>query len=302
MAEIKRNIYYYDLQASKRNVVTGRYEKSGKVIDQFFLDLKEQQKYVSEYSDFLCKASNGDDYFVVIDNVTELYIEYRIVLCRTDALPYIETYGKLEKLGDYIDKNQNIAEITHCVYFREYGIMGGEYNFSGARPTIIANYITRRLNDVVASCQVKLNYDTYKQLIEGEEFSLFDFSVKTNSEAYNDILSRKSIFSAIQTTVPGSDTMEIVLKRRKTSKNKFSGFELPLDFEEIKELLTNHREDIEKFKVSQGTIGNALDLLSDKLVHKVTFVQTDERTIDSKAMYKEIRNYFNETAVGCCNK
>lgn len=302
MAEVQRSLYYYDLHARARNEVTGRYEDSKKVIDNFFLDLKERQKNISDYSEFLCETRNGDNYFIIVDDITDSCIEYRIVLCRTDALPYIETEGKLEKLGEYIDTNQNIAEITHCIYFRKYGIMGGEYNFSGARPTVIANYMMRRLKEVVASCQVKLNYDTYKQLIEEEEFTLFDFAVKTNSDAYNEILSQKSIFNAIQTTVPESDTMEIVLRRRKTKKNRFSGFTLPLDFNEIKELLTNYREDIDKFKVSQGALGNQIDLLSDKLVHKVTLIQTNERTINSSEMYKKIRNYFNETVVGYCNE
>lgn len=298
---VSRSLYYYDLYARTVNEGNGEYEHSLHKIDDFFIELYDKQKGVSKYVDFLRKTRTGDDFFVVVDSVEDTHVDFRIVLSRTDALPFVEKDGELDKLGNYIGLDQNIAEVTHCTYFRRYGIMGGEYNFSGARPTVIADYMMKC--DIEAEyvvCRHKLNYDSYEKLISGEEFTLFDFSVKTNSDVYNEVLSKKSIFSAIQATVPESDTMEVILKRRKTKKNKFSGFVLPFGTDEIKTLITDYRDDIEKFKVSQSTFSENIDLLSDKFIHKVSMVGTDERVINSKEMYNEIRKYFNSTVVKYC--
>lgn len=116
------------------------------------------------------------------------------------------------------------------------------------------------------------------------------------------MLAKKSIFSSIQKTVPDADTFEVVLKKRKTKKNKFSGFVLPFTKNETKELLEKYREDIIKFNVSQGSIADKIDLLSDKFVNKVTLVRTAERTIDSNDMYSRINNYFNGSVVQYCKK
>lgn len=300
---VERHLYYYDLYALCQDEKTKGYIRSGNLITEFFETLFNLQNGITDYKDFVEKTRNKDNIFVIVDTFDISYIEFRIVLCRTDALPFIEKEGKLEKLGDYIDEDQNIAEITHCVFFPAYNIMGAEYNFSGARPTTISDYILKRGTSAeLVTCRAKLNYDAYEKLIEGEEYSLFDFSVKTDSDAYNKMLSQKSIFRAIQAEVPETDTFEVVLKKRKTRKNKFSGFMAPLSQEEIKYLLDNYRDDIERFSVSQSTFNDKIDLLSDKLVNKVIMTRTSERTIDSKEMYKEIRRYFDSTVVKYCKK
>lgn len=300
---VERHLYYYDLYALCQDETTKKYKRSKNLIVDFFDNLFKMQKDVDDYKDFVEKTRNKDNIFVIVDTFEKDYVEFRIVLCRTDALPFIEKAGKLEKLGDYIDADQNIAEITHCVFFPAYDIMGAEYNFSGARPTAISDYILNRgIPANLVTCRAKLNYDAYEKLIEGEEYSLFDFSVRTNSDAYNKVLSQKSIFRAIQAEVPETDTFEVVLKKRKTRKNKFSGFMAPLSHEEIKYLLDNYRDDIERFSVSQSSFNNQIDLLSDKLVNKVVMTRTNERTIDSKEMYHEIRRYFDSIVVKYCEK
>ena len=298
---VKRSLYYYDLYALYKSGEDGKYKRSRKKIKDFLVGLYEEQMEAEDYARFLRKNRNGDNFFVIVDSVQEEIIQFRIVLCRTDALPFIEKDGKLDSLGDYIDRDQNIAEVTHCVYFYEYGVLGGEYNFSGARPTSIADYILGYGIDAeLVTCRAKLNYDAYSKIISGEEYSLFDFAVKTNSDAYTQFLSKKSIFSVLQTSVPDTDTIEIVLKKRKKKKNKFAGFVAPLDEEEIKYLLTNHRDDIDRFLVSQSSFNDKIDLLSDKLVHKVSMISTNERIIDSKDMYNAIKAFFDCTVISYC--
>lgn len=300
---VKRSLYYYDLYALYEDEKTNSYKSSYKIIKDFFIELEIEQHTENDFSKFIKTTRNGDSFFVIVDKVDKAYTEFRIVLCRNDALPFIEKNGKLESLGDYIDANQSIAEITHCVYFFEYGIMGAEYNFSGSRPTAIADYLYQcETSAHIFTCRPKLNFDAYSKLIENEEYSLFDFAVKSDSDAYNKMLANKSIFKAIRSEIPDTDVIEIVLRKRKTKKNKFSGFLPPLTMDETKELIKNYRDDIKRFNVSQTAFSNSIDLLSDKFVHKATFIRTLERTINSDDMYREIRKFFNSTVVQYCKK
>lgn len=300
---VERSIYYYDFYTRNKIGNTDKYDYSAILIKNFLIDLQQKQAGSDSYEQFLKPTRNGNNMFVIVDDIEKTLIKFRIVLCRDDALPFIEKNGNLETLGSYIDSDQSIAEITHCIYFCDYGILGAEYNASGARATAIVEYLQRfELTEGIITCRHKLNFDAYAKLIDDEEFTLFDFSVKSNSDAYNDMLAKKSIFSSIQKTVPDADAFEVVLKKRKTKKNKFSGFVLPFTKNETKELLEKYREDIIKFNVSQGSIADKIDLLSDKFVNKVTLVRTAERTIDSNDMYSRINNYFNGSVVQYCKK
>ena len=301
MGTVTRSLYYYDLYVNNVENKNGIGITSDVEIVAFFDDLYRKQKGNSDYSKFYRHTRTGDVFFVIVDTLEKEYVEFRIVLCRSDALPYIEQDGKLDSLGNYIDPDQNIAEITHCVYFRKYGVMAGEYNFSGARPTTVADYMMKYVKGIgFVSCQAKLNYDSYSKLIAGKEFTLFDFAVKTNSDAYNNVLSNVGIFKTMQGAVPEADTMEIILKRRKTKKNRLTGFPCPLSLSQIKLLLSQYREDIEKFRVSQNAISDNIDLLSDKLVYKICVAETTDRTINSRNIYDEMKMYFNTTVINYC--
>lgn len=301
MGTVTRSLYYYDLCVNNLGTKNSTGANSNAQIFEFFDDLHKKQSGVSDYKLFYRYTRTGDVFFVIVDTLENEYVEFRIVLCRRDALPYIEQEGKLDSLGNYIDPDQNIAEITHCVYFKNYGVMGGEYNFSGARPTAVADYMMKYVNGLgFVTCQAKLNYDAYSKLIAGEEFTLFDFAIKTNSDAYNNVLSNIGVFRTMQGTVPEADTMEIILKRRKTKKNGLTGFPCPLKFSEMKLLLSEYREDIEKFRVSQNAISENIDLLSDKLVHKISVTETTDRTINSRYVYDEMKMYFNTTVINYC--
>ena len=100
----------------------------------------------------------GEEFIIVEDETTDI-IKLKIVLCRENALPFVENDGKLENLETYIDTDKNIAEVTHCIFFKKYGIMGAEYNFSGARVTSIPEYISKRTDgNTHTQCHLKINY------------------------------------------------------------------------------------------------------------------------------------------------
>lgn len=290
---VTRSIYYYDLYELKKNKNSDSYSRSSKLVTMLLKDIYDKQKSIDNYKDFLQSHSNGSDYFIIVDSCEEDSIKFKVVMCRKDALPFVEQDGKLEMLVQYLGANQNIAEITHCIYYPDTKIMGAEYNASGARATSIGNYLKAFNSDECnIICRAKYNNEAYNKIVLGKELSLFDFEVKTNSAAYVNVLANKSIFQVIQNNYSESDTFEVILRKKKTKKNQFAGFVSPLDMAEIKELLQMYKEDIKKFRISQGKSSDKIDLLSDKFMSKVSVIRTNQRIIDSKDMYAKIDAYY----------
>lgn len=115
---VRRSLYYYDLSWKYFDEKSGEYvsvkrkeEKFENFLKKFyFKEKKVNAKYIST-------TENEDNLFIITDKIETDKICFRIVLCKTNALPLIEQDGELEELEKYINKKQNIAEITHCVFF-----------------------------------------------------------------------------------------------------------------------------------------------------------------------------------------
>lgn len=300
--KVERSIYYYDMQCYVHNEEgkVKRCDNTNSIIEELFKDVFEEQN--NNDSDIMIDTTDGNKLFIIIDSYEEKIIKFRLVLCRKDALPFLEKDGKLESLSEYIDDDQSIAEITHCIYFRKCGIFGVEYNFSGARASSIAAYITEKCETIIYTrCQPKLNLEAYKKINKNRDFTLFDLSIKNNSSLYNKLLKDKSVFLACNDELDDVGTFEIVLKKRRTKRNGFKGFNLPFDVEQIEKMLKENIEDIKTLKVSQDSFNEAIDLLSDKFVQHTTVVRTEKRTIDAEQMYKKINSFFITNVAQYCN-
>ena len=214
-------------------------------------------------------------------------------------MPYIEQGGQLTNIGSVIEGDFNIAEITHCVLFTKYGVMGAEFNFNGARPSAISFYLPNFDQKIAHfSCKGKMRKDAFEKLIDNGEYSLFELGVKNSPEMRRILRDDMGMIQAFTQDIPDVDVYEVVLKRRKTSKKK--GFQLPIEIEKMKDFVDNNREQIQKFRVSQGTYKDSIDLLSDKLVCKSEFVLTENRSIDSESIYGLTENYFDDVVVDDC--
>ena len=172
---VTRSFYYYDISLLKykfKNLV--RIDNQEANFYKIFNQIKNIQKEID----------NGDKIYIIVDYIEkDKPIEFRLVLCRADALPLVENKGILNFLTDYLPKNFTLAEITHCVIFPDCGIMGAEYNFSGARPTAIREYLPKFSPEIdYVYCANKLDDKVITKLRKNEKLSLFELSIKNNPE------------------------------------------------------------------------------------------------------------------------
>lgn len=297
---ILRSFYYYDIKTLKK-------DSEGKLVDE---DDQQECLYKAfehinelfankEYDKLTISAKNGDRVHVIPDEVKRgSPIKFRLVLVRMDALPLVEQDGKLASLTDYINDEFGLAEITHCVVFPRFGIMGAEYNYSGARATAMKEYLPKVVQDIeYLYCVPHLNQDVFKQLVKEKGLTLFQLEVKNTAGMKRYIAESQSAFRLLFSGFPESDTYEVILKRR-AGKNK-KGFKSPMSTDDMKDFIRNCDDDINKFKVSQGLIQrDAIDLLGQKVVCKTDVIRTANKHVDSNDAYRILTDYFNEKVKG----
>ena len=300
---VNRSLYYYDFSWRVYNKSKEKYVSIKRKDEKFknFLELFHIKKSETISKKYILSTEKQDNLFIITDQICDETISFRIVLCKTNALPLVENGGNLEDLEKYIDEKRNIAEITHCVYFRDSNIVGAEFNFSGARVSALNWYIPRILHlngDVDNFYQIKfspkIDEDAYAKLAKNETLTLFELHFKPDSDAYRDVLAQTSLFRGAVQSVPDAEVIEVAVKRRKTKKNKYTGINDVLTPDQMQLLINEYRDDIGKLYVSQGSYSDGVDLLADKLVTKVDILRTKKRTIDSKDAYKKIKSFYNE--------
>lgn len=309
--KLKRSIYFYNLytytmdQSDDQKKIV---EKNSQRLSAFFTMLQERQHSIKDnnYSDFFINLSSGNQLLVLVDEQHESKVFFRMILSRINALPQIETNGNLKSLGDLIEQNQNIAEVTHCIYYRHYATMGAEFNFSGAYPSKIANYINmlngRNDTAYVVECSSKLDEDVFRKLDKKGDFSLFDLSMRNDEHIKAYLQKQHGVIRSMFETIPDTDTVQIVMKKRKTKKNDFKGFTPPLDVAVMQELVHGYRESVARFNVSQGSISEPINLLSDKFSKRVQVNVDEKRTIRDEEMYMHIDQAFMGEVKEFCSR
>ena len=297
---ILRSFYYYDIMPLRKNG-DGKYEEEkdqqGILYSAFervntMFNNKEQEKLI-------ISLDNGERVYIIPDEVSNGNpIKFRLVLVRIDGLPLVEQEGKLISLTDFIENDFGLAEIVHCVIFPKYGILGAEYNISGARVTCLKEYLPKIVQDIeYLYCVPHLRQDVFQQLVDNEGLSLFQLEIKNTPETKKYIYDSRSVFLAPFTKIPDNDTYEVTIKRRKGKAKK--GFQNPMSSNEMKALIENCGDDIKTFKISQGAVRrDAIDLLGQKVVHKTDVTRTANKHVDSSDAYRIIVEYFNDKLKG----
>lgn len=301
---VQRNFYYYDIMPLKKNK-EGRFEEESNKEETVYNAFEHIYSLFSGngQEELIVDIDNGDRVYVIPDEVRRgAPIKFRIVLVRTNGFPLVEQGGELLSLTQFIESEFGLAEITHCVIFPEYGILGAEYNNSGARATVLREYIPRVTQDIeYLYCVPHIKQDVFEKIIKEKGLSLFQLEIKNTPETKCYIAETHSTFLFPFVRIPDNDTYEIVIKRKIGKKKK--GFECPISISEMKALIQNCGADIRKFKISQGSIQNdAVDLLKQKVVHKSTVTRTSNKNIDSEDAYRILVNFFNQELKESLNK
>jgi hypothetical protein len=304
MGNVERKFYYYDinlfdLDDTSNTLVEVKNQKQR--FEEMFHYIYEINKKISKEKDDVKKrklqkqiefsTSDGDKLYVIVDKINEDNIRYRLILCRSNALPLVEKNGILSFLTEYLPKDFSLAEITHCVIFQNDGILGAEFNYAGARPSYITEYLMAGIRKIpYVTCKPKINSEAFKRIVDEKPFGYFVLSVKNTPEMRSVLAQKNNLFSALLSNISNVDEYELCLKRRITKKKE--GFEAPLTKSEMEEFVKTYKDFIGTFKVSQGAKKDAIDLISDKFVCKSDFVQTKNKTIESDEAYGVIVSFF----------
>lgn len=305
--KVERSIHYFDIvlqrlgEKNEDSFVNYKNQpEKTLVVFRYFQELnkrlkkeKDRSKRISILEEMEYNTEKGDKLYVEVDDIDEKngHIDFRLVLCRPDAFPYIEKEGKLESIVGLVEGDFNIAEITHCVIFYKKGVMGAEFNFSGARPSAISAYASSKCKKIDRLvCTPKLRGDTFKRIADDRGYSLFQLKVKNTPDMRVLLRDKMGFIGSTINEIDELDSYEIVLRRR-IGKKKL-GFSALMDKKEMQEFVEKNIEDIEKFEINQGIYRDPINLLTDKMITRKEFVMTRKKTIDSKSMYEAIIDFY----------
>lgn len=305
--KIERSIHYFDVTLQRLggkdedSFVSYKHQEQ-KMLSafQYFKELNDKLKVEEKKEkrlDILAEmeytTEKGDKLYVEVDKINEKsgHIDFRLVLCRPDAFPYIEQEGKLEEIVGLVKGEFNIAEVTHCVIFYKEGVMGAEFNFNGARPSAIATYANVKCKKIDRFvCTPKLRGDTFERISDENGYSLFQLKVKNTPDMRIFLRDKMGFLGGALEEIDELDSYEIILRRR-IGKRK-SGFRGLMQKDDIKKFVENNVEDIEKFEINQGIYRDPINLLTDKMITRKEFVMTKNKTISSKSMYESIIDFY----------
>lgn len=303
MPSIKRNILFFDvdlrimdedgtsaIEPANKAVI---FEEALNSINR--MPFSTQQNLNSRYY----INTDGNMLYTNIININEFHIEGQFVLSRKRNFPDIETDGNLSPLVERIPANSGLAEISHFIYFKNSNIIGYESNFYAPRATALCYYVPIK-SDMITTMNLtqKLNMDADRKLDETDEISFFDIAIGRNH--LNLVRNMdENLYFALESAARMSDdaeVLEVVLRRRKRSRGKFSW--LNLNKENIKTVLRDpdSRVALERLIIRSETLGKTIDLLQDKMVAEETLITTDDiqnRVLSDSAFDGIKRAYSN---------
>ncbi|WP_029503966.1 hypothetical protein [Lachnoclostridium phytofermentans] len=296
--EIQRKFYYYEIDI--RREIAGSVEKVPdlkKCIKDIFCRIKHLKYSDTDFTDkYLVQENERGDYtYLIIDELDDHYIKFRMLLCKDKLLPYIEESGKLEPLANkVITGKKKLAEITHGIIFLESNTLALEYNAAGGRKTDLSKYIDSKAGiPQITYLTNRVNPDTLKNIKQNGEISLLKIKVKTNSAVIAMLTAEDTAFSSLNCKNDDIDSVEIVMRRRTSSKKK--GFIFPfLSAEFVNKLFKNNKEDFDKFSLAYGSGSGEINLLEEQFICNDPFIPIEKtKTIKQEEAYNSMIEYYD---------
>lgn len=298
--KLPRKFYYYTYSIEYFNSETNTnciYNNLTEKVLDIFYKIKELPYDDKNFDKNFCifKNRNEDYFYMFIDSIDKEYIQFRLLICRDKLLPFIEKDGKVTPLSSVLKNSQKLAEVTHCILFPKYGILGMEYNYSGAKAKDLTAYILNKFEsqEVLNFPIVNLiNMDSLKKLHSSKEMSLLNIKVISNSKVIEELIKEDTAFEALDCKKNNIDQVELCFRTRTSKKRK--GFKFPcINPEFVGRLFTNYKQDFDKFKVKYGYGMEEVDVLSENFVCSSKFIPIEStKTIDKSDAYDTIKEYF----------
>lgn len=219
----------------------------------------------------------------------------RLANVRRTSLPEVEEKCQLSPLP--LTTRQGLAETVHAVFFPN-NVVGIDFNFYGPRPSALGRYLSNKS----PSCP-PLAFDRLLRNDAAERLQKFDYlslvRLKTRASYASDIarVSQKvgRMLNAAS-EIGNAAEVEIMIRSEARSRTPLQGLT-----SEVRRILglQDIRENVAKFEVkgldSETKRTDALDLLSDALVHKAEMVTIDSRSraVTRESAYRAIKSAYD---------
>ena len=308
MRKINRQIYFYEVELQKYSkeensyLISKNYKEDMKELFGKFKDLPFDKENLN-YSMYL-KKPNGTYDFVKVDNISDTYIEGKLINSDDSGLTYYEENGEIKFLKDTISKDASIAEISHFVFFLDTRILAFEYNAKSSHSQSLSSYIKTKMEaEYFIEFKNLLNKNREKRFNSIKQVKSFRFSTSSkfllSSNASNKgfFKAAAAAFDLTKKTTDVEQNITIEIKpARITKKNKNPYY----DAEELKDSineLSSMLEDPDKnFKLDIIGINELNEQImvnysKDILIKKITLEPTE---IDSTNFYKKINEAYNK--------
>lgn len=314
MRRIERQIYYYEVVLEKYDKeknsfpISNDYKNDLKDLFLKFEKLPFDKKNI-DFSRYL-KKNNGTYDFVKIDNITDKYIEGKIINSDDSGLTYYEINGEVKFIKDKLQDSASIAEIAHFVIYLDTKIMCFEYNAKASHSPSLSNYINEKSEGnyriSLKNLQSKNKEEKIKALekLKKVRFSTSGKLLDLKNARENKIISALSSTLSSLKTVTYEDYKISIEIQPINSRKKGLSF---LDAKEIKETLNKVKEaamknsenkleeesyfefDVEGFNDLNEQI--VVNYTRDFIKSKITL---DPTQITSEKFYEKINEGYNK--------
>ena len=184
MRKINRQIYFYEVELQKYSkeensyLISKNYKEDMKELFGKFKDLPFDKENLN-YSMYL-KKPNGTYDFVKVDNISDTYIEGKLINSDDSGLTYYEENGEIKFLKDTISKDASIAEISHFVFFLDTRILAFEYNAKSSHSQSLSSYIKTKMEaEYFIEFKNLLNKNREKRFNSIKQVKSFRFSTSS---------------------------------------------------------------------------------------------------------------------------
>ncbi len=303
MKKIKRQIYFYEVELQKYSkkdnsfLFSKQYKEDMKTLFEKFHNLPFDKENL-DCSMYL-KKQNGTYDFIKVDNISDNYIEGKLINSDDSGLTYYEENGEIKFLKDTISTNASIAEISHFVFFLDTGILAFEYNVKSSHSQSLSNYIISKMqDDYFIKFKNLLNKNRDKRFNSIKNVRSLKFTVSSklldNSKA-----SHKGLFKAMGATlslIKGDTDVEqnitIIIKPSKSKKkNKQQHFNAKNIKDSINEIGNDKEFKLDIVGLNEFNEQIRVNYSNDILTREITIESTE---IESCYFYKKIKESYNK--------